>query len=66
LAKGEVATLSAIGVSVKPGGSARAIEVDGGVTTNGQGTAPIELHGSIELLRINGGAKASGGGFGKI
>jgi hypothetical protein len=53
-------------VSVKPGGSARAIEVDGGVTTNGQGTAPIELHGSIELLRINGGAKASGGGFGKI
>jgi hypothetical protein len=66
LVKGEVTTLSAIGVSVKPGGSARAIEVDGGVTTNGQGTAPLELHGSIELLRIDGGANASGGGFDKI
>ena len=63
LGKGEVTMLSAIGVSVSPGGSARAIEVDGGVTTNGQGAAPLELHGSIEMLRINGGAKPSGGGF---
>jgi hypothetical protein len=65
LLKGEVAALSAIGVSMTPGGAARAIEVDGGVTTNGHGTAPIELHGSIDLLRINGGARASGGGFGQ-
>jgi hypothetical protein len=36
-----------------------------GIETFG-GTVPIELHGSIELLRINGGAKASGGGFDKI
>jgi hypothetical protein len=49
LVKGVVTALSAIGLSVKPGGSARAIEVDGGVTTNGQGIAPIELHGSISL-----------------
>jgi hypothetical protein len=36
-----------------------------GIETFG-GTVPIELHGSIELLRINGGAKAAGGGFDKI
>lgn len=56
LMKGVATTLSAIGLSVKPGGSARAVEIDGGVTTDGQGIAPIELHGSIDLLRISGGA----------
>ena len=66
LVKGVVVTLSAIGLSVKPGGSARAIEVDGGVTTNGQGVAPVELHGTIDVLRIMGGAQATGGGFDKI
>ena len=64
--KGVVTTLSAIGLSVKPGGSVRAIEIDGGVTTNGQGVAPIELHGAIDVLRISGSAKAAGGGFDKI
>lgn len=66
LVKGVVMTLSAIGLSVKPGDSARSIEIDGGVTANGQGIAPIEIHGTIDALRINGGAKASGGGFDKI
>jgi len=51
---------------VKPGGSARVIEIDGGVTTNGQGVAPIELYGTIDVLRINGHAKDLGGGFDKI
>jgi hypothetical protein len=66
LVKGVVVTLSAIGLSVKPGGSANSVEIDGGVTTNGKGIAPIELHGTIDVLRINGGAKAAGGGFEKI
>jgi hypothetical protein len=66
LVKGVVMTLSAIGLSVKPGGSARAIEIDGGVTTNGKGIAPVELHGTIDVLTIRGGAKAAGGGFDKI
>jgi hypothetical protein len=62
LVKGLVTALSAIGLSVKPGGSARVTEVDSGVTTNGPGIVPIELHGSIDLLRINGAAGASGAG----
>jgi hypothetical protein len=66
LVKGVVMTLSAIGLSVKPGGSARSIEIDGGVTTNSQGIAPLELHGTIDALRINGGAKAAGGGLDTI
>ncbi len=66
LVKGVVMTLSAIGLSVKPGGSARSIEIDGGVTTNGKGIAPVELHGTVDVLRINGGATAAGGGFDKI
>jgi hypothetical protein len=65
LVKGVVVTLPAIGLSVKPGGSARSIDIEGGVTANGQGIAPIELHGTIDFLRINGGAKATGGGFDK-
>jgi hypothetical protein len=47
---------------VKPGGSARVVEI----ATNGQGVAPIELHGTIDVLRISGSAKAAGGGFDKI
>lgn len=66
LVKGVVMPLSAIALSVKPGGSARAIEIDGGITTNGQGIVPIEMHGTIDVFRINGGAKALGGGFDKI
>ncbi len=66
LVKGVVMTLSAIGLSIKPGGSAREIEIAGGIKTNGAGVAPIEQHGSIETLRISGGFIAAGGGFDKI
>ena len=66
LVKGVVMTLSAIGLSIKPGGSAREIEITGGIKTNGQGVAPIENHGAIEALRVNGGLVAAGGGFDKI
>lgn len=45
LVKGVVVSLSAIGLSIKPGGSAREIEITGGIKTNGSGISPIEQHG---------------------
>ena len=66
LVKGVVTILSAIGLSVKPGGSAREIEISGGLKTNGSGVPPIEQHGAIETLRITGGCLAAGGGFDHI
>src|SRR5580693_4188284 len=38
-------------LSVKPGGSARKIDVAGGLVTHGEGIPPLELHGDIECLR---------------
>ncbi|MGH6643871.1 MAG: hypothetical protein ACRED3_14365 [Bradyrhizobium sp.] len=66
LVKGVVISLSAVALSVKPGGSAREIEIAGGVKTNGAGVAPIEQHGAIDSLRVTGGFAAVGGGFDKI
>ena len=66
LVKGVVITLSAIALSIKPGGSAREIEIAGGVKTHGPGVSPIEQHGAIESLRVTGGFVAAGGGFDKI
>jgi hypothetical protein len=66
LVKGVVMTLSAVALSIKPGGSAREIEIAGGVKTNGAGVAPIEQYGAIETLRITGGFAAKGSGFDKI
>jgi hypothetical protein len=47
-------------------GSAREIEINGGIKTNGAGVAPIEQHGAIETFRVSGGFVAAGGGFDKI
>lgn len=66
LVKGVVVTLSAIGLSIKPGGSAREIDISGGIKTNGAGVSPIEQHGSVDSLRVAGGFIAAGGGFDKI
>jgi hypothetical protein len=66
LVKGVVINLSAIALSIKPGGSAREIEIAGGVKTNGPGVAPIEQHGAIDSLRVSGGFVTAGGGFDKI
>jgi hypothetical protein len=52
LVKGVVVKLSAIGLSVKPGGSARTIDIAGGLITHGEGVNPLELHGAIGCLRI--------------
>ncbi len=59
-------TLSAIGLSIKPGGSAREVEIEGGIKTNGRGIAPIEQHGAIERFGVTGGFIANGGGFDHI
>jgi hypothetical protein len=66
LVKGVAINLSAIALSIKPGGSAREIEIAGGIKTNGAGVSPIEQHGAIDSLRVTGGFAAAGGGFDKI
>jgi hypothetical protein len=63
LVKGVVVKLSAIALSVKAGGSARDIDVAGGLITHGHGVSPLELHGAIATLRIRDGFAAAGGGF---
>jgi hypothetical protein len=55
LVKGVLQTLSAIALSIKPGGSVQTIDIDGGVQTNAKGVAPIELDGSVGALKIAGG-----------
>jgi hypothetical protein len=66
LVKGVVVKLSSLALSLKPGGSARRIEVDGGLVTHGEGIGPLELHGAIECLRVSDGLVAAGGGFKQI
>jgi hypothetical protein len=63
LVKGVVVQLPAIALSVKPGGSARRIAVDGGVLTHGAGINPLEIHGRVDSLEIVGGCTAAGAGF---
>ena len=66
LVKGEVIKLSAIALSVKPGGVVRSIVVTGGVITHGEGVNPLELHGDVGSLQISEGVAAAGGGFEQI
>ena len=63
LVKGVVKRLTAIPLSIKPGGSALEVIVAGGITAHGSGVAPIELHGTIERLSVEGSTAALGGGF---
>jgi hypothetical protein len=65
LVKGVVVRLSAIALSIKPGGSARRIEIAGGLIAHGRGVAPLELHGGVETLHVAGGI-AAGQGFDAI
>jgi hypothetical protein len=62
LVKGVVLRLAAIGLSVKPGGSARSISIAGGLITHGAGVYPLELNGNIERLEVVDGFAAAGGG----
>ena len=61
LVKGVVLKLSAIALSVKAGGSAREIDIDGGVTTHGDGVAPLEMLGVVGRLSVEGGVSAKQG-----
>jgi hypothetical protein len=63
LVKGVVAKIPATALSIKPGGSARKIEIAGGLTTHGAGVTPLELHSSVDSLKITVGATAADGGF---
>jgi hypothetical protein len=66
LVKGVVTRLSATAFSVKPGGEARKVAIAGGLVTYGAGVEPLELHGRVGALEIDGGLAAMGEGFGII
>ncbi|HEX9067444.1 MAG TPA: hypothetical protein VF807_01655, partial [Ktedonobacterales bacterium] len=63
LVKGVLVTLSAVALSIKPGGAVAELSVSGGIKTNGTAVPPLEHHGSIDSLQITGGFVAQGGGF---
>jgi hypothetical protein len=66
LVKGVVVRLSAIALSIKPGGSARKIVIAGGLISHGEGVCPLESHGAVDSLQITEGFAAVGGRFEKI
>jgi hypothetical protein len=66
LVKGVVRTLSAVPLSIKPGGAARRIEIAGGLIAHGKGVVPIEIHGVVEALDVAGGVVAPSDGFDAI
>jgi hypothetical protein len=55
LVKGVLQDLAATALSIKPGGRATQIEVLGGLHAHGKDVTPLEQHGSIDSLRIEGG-----------
>jgi len=62
LVKGVVVKLAATALSITLGGSARQIEVAGGLLAHGEGVDPIELHGAVRSLHIS--ESPYGGGTG--
>ena len=66
LVKGVVLKLSAIALSIKPGGAAREVDIAGGLITHGRGVTPIEVHGAIGRLHVADGLTATGEGFDTI
>jgi hypothetical protein len=55
LVKGVVRQLSAVGLSIKPGGSVRVISLRGGLKTHAEGVPPLEQAGNVETLLIEDG-----------
>jgi hypothetical protein len=66
LVKGVMLKLAATALSMKPGGSARTVNIAGGLVTHADGVESLELHGSIDSLSISGGFVAAGGHFAKL
>jgi hypothetical protein len=63
LVKGVVVKLAAVALSLKPGASARGIDIAGGLITHGDGVGPLELNGAIGSFRVTDGFAVAGGGF---
>ena len=63
LVKGVVTQLPAVPLSIKPGGTASEIVVEGGLISRAPGIEPFELHGTIEAFRVTGGFGPTGAGF---
>lgn len=59
LVKGLVVSLSAVALSIKPGGSVAEVVIAGGVITHGKDIAPLEVHGEIGSLQISGGIRSA-------
>jgi hypothetical protein len=55
LVKGVVQNLSAIALSIKPGGSAQFITIEGGLKTHGKNIIPLEQRGTVHHLVVDGG-----------
>ena len=55
LVKGVVIKLSAIPLSIKPGGSARRLEIANGLVAHGESVVPMELLGVIDAFHVSGG-----------
>lgn len=66
LVKGVVMTLSAIPLSVKPGGVADVIDIRGGLVAHGDGVVPLEVDGTIGSLTVAGGVRTSDAGFARL
>lgn len=63
LVKGVVMQLPATALSIKPGGSAREITIEGGLVSYGVGIEPLELHGHVEKFSVSGSLGSAGAGF---
>ena len=59
LVKGAVQNLSATALSVRPGGSARLITIEGGLKTHGKNILPLEQQGTVERLVVDGGCSGA-------
>jgi hypothetical protein len=66
LVKGVVVKLAAAALSLKPGASARTIDIAGGLITHGEGVSPLELNGVVDSFRVTGGFADAGGGLQRI
>jgi hypothetical protein len=58
-----VMQLPAIALSIKPGGSAQEIAIEGGLLSHGAGIEPLELHGRIERFSVSESFGPAGAGF---
>ena len=59
LVKGVVQNLSAIALSIKPGGSAQFIKIEGGLKTHGKNISPLDQQGTVQRLILDGGCAAA-------